>query len=436
MNRLELLWTHLRSSFWFLPMLIYAASIVIAVALIEADAGNARGLIDHWPRLFGSGAAGARGMLSTIAGSMMTVVGVTFSMTLVTLALASSQYTSRILRNFMSDRLTQIVLGIFGGIFIYCLIVLRTIRGGEDDYVPSLAVLFGVVFAIGGITMLIFFIHHIASSIQASSIIESVTQETLAAIDRLLPADRDDEGPALEDRTVPATSLHASTSQKVTATRIGYIQSIDVETALRVATEHEAIVRLERGVGEFVVIGTGLASIESQTPAPEDVIDRLAKVFNIYRFRTVDQDPGFGIRQIVDIALRALSPSVNDTTTAAMCVDYLSAILAHLAGREFPSCVHRHEGAVRVVSVEQTFSGLLAGAFDQMRSSARGNLSIIVRMLEALQRLAARARDDQRRRPLAEYLDCMTELRDSLASVYERDQFDATPRRARGVLGR
>src|SRR5690349_3549535 len=279
MNRLELLWTHLRSSFWFLPMLIYAASIVIAVALIEADAGNARGLIDHWPRLFGSGAAGARGMLSTIAGSMMTVVGVTFSMTLVTLALASSQYTSRILRNFMSDRLTQIVLGIFGGIFIYCLIVLRTIRGGEDDYVPSLAVLFGVVFAIGGITMLIFFIHHIASSIQASSIIESVTQETLAAIDRLLPADRDDEGPALEDRTVPATSLHASTSQKVTATRIGYIQSIDAETALRVATEHEAIVRLERGVGEFVGIGTELASIESQSPAPVDVIDRLTKPF-------------------------------------------------------------------------------------------------------------------------------------------------------------
>jgi uncharacterized membrane protein len=434
MNRLELIWTHLRSSFWFLPMLIYAASIVIAVALVEADAGNARGLIDNWPRLFGSGAAGARGMLSTIAGSMMTVVGVTFSMTLVTLALASSQYTSRILRNFMADRLTQIVLGVFGGIFIYCLIVLRTIRGGEEDYVPSFAVLFGVMLAIGGITMLIFFIHHIASSIQASSIIESVTQETLAAIDRLLPSEKDGEDQAPGDRPVRTAPLDPGPGQKVTATRIGYIQSIDVATALRVAAKHEAIVRLEHGVGEFIVNGTVLASITSQAPMPEDAVNGLAKAFNIYRFRTVDQDPGFGIRQIVDIALRALSPSVNDTTTAAMCVDYLSAILAHVVDREFPSGVHRHEGAVRVISVEQTFASLLGGAFDQIRSCARGNLSIIVRMLEALQRLAASTRDVQRRKPLAEYLDCMTELRDSLGSVYERDQFDATLRRARVVM--
>ena len=133
------------------------------MGLIEADStGSGHGMA-RWPRLFGAGAAGARGMLSTIAGSMMTVVGVTFSMILVTLALASSQYTSRILRNFMRDRATQVVLGIFAGIFTYCLIVLRTIRGGsEGGFVPSLAVSFGVVLAIGGISVLIFFIHHIA----------------------------------------------------------------------------------------------------------------------------------------------------------------------------------------------------------------------------------------------------------------------------------
>jgi hypothetical protein len=127
-------------------------------------------------------------MLSTIAGSMMTVVGVTFSMVLMTLALASSQYTSRILRNFMRDRVTQVVLGIFAGIFTYCLIVLRTIRGGEDGgFVPSLAVSFGVVLAMGGIGVLIFFIHHIAASIQASNIIASVADETMLAVDRLFP---------------------------------------------------------------------------------------------------------------------------------------------------------------------------------------------------------------------------------------------------------
>ena len=185
MSRLKRLWSNLRGSFWFVPSLIVAGSMVLAVALIDADSAASRTWLARWPRLFGAGAAGARGMLSTIAGSMMTVVGVTFSMTLVTLALASSQYTSRILRNFMRDRVTQVVLGIFAGIFTYCLIVLRTIRSGDESaFIPSLAVSFGVVLAIGGIGALIFFIHHIASSIQASNIIASVAHETIVAADR------------------------------------------------------------------------------------------------------------------------------------------------------------------------------------------------------------------------------------------------------------
>ena len=187
MNRLRRLWSNLRSSFWFVPSLIVAASIVFAVALIEADSVGSDQWLAQWPRLFGAGAEGARQMLSTLAGSMMTVMGVTFSMTLVALALASSQYTSRILRNFMRSRVTQGTLGIFAGIFTYCLIVLRTIRGGEAEFVPSLAVFFAFVLALGGVGVLIFFIHHIASSIQASSIIASVAQETIAAIDRLFP---------------------------------------------------------------------------------------------------------------------------------------------------------------------------------------------------------------------------------------------------------
>ena len=128
MNKFGQLWSNLRSSFWFMPSLIVVFSIALAVALIDADSAGSDRWLAQWPRLFGAGAEGARGMMSTIAGSMMSVVGVTFSMILVVLALASSQYTSRILRNFMRSRITQIVLGIFAGIFTYCLIVLRTIR--------------------------------------------------------------------------------------------------------------------------------------------------------------------------------------------------------------------------------------------------------------------------------------------------------------------
>lgn len=423
MSRLEILWSHLRSSFWFLPLLIYAASIAIAVALIHADEGRARDLIENWPRVFGSGAAGARGMLSTIAGSMITVVGVTFSMTLVALALTSSQYSSRILRNFMADRLTQIVLGVFGGIFIYCLIVLRTVRGGDEDYVPSFAVLFGVVFAIGGVTMLIFFIHHIASSIQASRIIESVTRETLSAIDRLLPAE-DGENPPREKRGSRSAADPDNPGQAVCAPDIGYIQSIDISELQRIAEAHDAVVRVRYGVGGFVVRGATLASIESGDPVPPHSMNELAGAFNLYRFRTIDQDPGFGVRQIVDVALRALSPSVNDTTTAVMCIDYLSAILAHVVNREFPPGEHYREGVLRVVSTEQNFAGLLSAAFDQIRACAQGNLAIIQRMLGALCRIAATARNDKRREPLLGYMAHIPELRDTLATEYERAGFD------------
>jgi uncharacterized membrane protein len=434
MNRIEVIWSQLRGSFWFLPSLIFAVSVVIAVMLIDADTGHARELIENWPRLFGSRAAGARGMLSTIAGSMMTVVGVTFSMTLVTLALASSQYTSRILRNFMADRFTQIVLGVFGGIFIYCLIVLRTIRGGEEDYVPSIAVLFGVVFAIGGIVMLIFFIHHIASSIQASSIIEAVTKETLSSIDRLLPREGGGKTSASQRSAYRTPSRAGDRPQEVHATRIGYIQSIDIAAVVGTAEKHDVVVRLQRGVGEFVAKGATIATIDGREPLPKAVVEELARTFNIYRFRTVEQDPAFGIRQIVDIALRALSPSVNDTTTAAMCVDYLSAILVHVVNRDFPPREHDCEGTTRVISVEQTFDGLLAHAFDQVRSNARGDLSILLHILEALGRVGAMARDQARRHSLLEYVASLEEPRESLVSAYERTRFDETMRRVRLTL--
>jgi uncharacterized membrane protein len=424
MSRIELLWSNLRSSFWFVPALTFAASVALALGLIELDSGQARPWIEQWPRVFGSRAAGARTMLSTIASSMMTVVGVTFSMTLVTLALASSQYTSRILRNCMADRITQVALGVFGGIFIYCLIVLRTIRGGDEDFVPSLAVFFGVVLAVGGIAILIYFIHHIATAIQASSIIESVAKETLASIDRQYPARDDGEERTAGNSAGLLAPVPEEGRRKVTSGRVGYIQSIDVTALIRLAHANDAAVHIERGVGEFVVRGATLATMNSRAALPESFPDEVEATFNIYRFRTIEQDVGFGIRQIVDIALRALSPSVNDTTTGVMCVDYLSAILAHLADRDFPAREHYCEGVLRVITTEQTFESLLSDAFDQIRGSARGNLSALARILEALRAVSAATRDAQRRNALADYASCMQEMRDSLLSAHERAQYD------------
>ena len=302
MSKLKRSWNNLQSSFWFVPSMIVAGSIALAVLLIEADSTWSRDWLAQWPRLFGAGAAGARGMLSTIAGSMMTVVGVTFSMTLVTLALASSQYTSRILRNFMSDRVTQVVLGIFAGIFAYCLIVLRTIRAGDESgFIPSMAVSFGVLLAIGGISVLIFFIHHIASSIQAANIIASVAAETMGAVERLFP-EKMGQGPVDDDEDGASLSLPERTWQSVPAHRDGYIQSVNNGALLRLALEHKTIVRMERAIGEFVVHGTALASLALDVPPDAPVIATLQAAYGIERHRTVEQgrfrhrsDRGYGL---------------------------------------------------------------------------------------------------------------------------------------------
>jgi uncharacterized membrane protein len=213
MSHLRQVWYDVRSSFWFLPALLLAGAIALALLLIEVDTRLAPDVFARWPRLFGTGADGARGLLGVVAGSMISVAGVVFSITLVALSLASSQYTSRVLRHFMRDRANQSVLGIFVGIFAYCLVVLRTIRGGDEGgFVPALAVLVGLLLGLVGIAVLVFFIHHISASIQASQILATVAEETLAVLDRLYPADA---GAAVDDDdTLPAATSSNSTSTR------------------------------------------------------------------------------------------------------------------------------------------------------------------------------------------------------------------------------
>ena len=425
MNKLRQRWGNLRSSFWFMPSLIVVDSIVGALALIEADSIWGEHLRAQWPRLFGVGAEGARQVLSTLAGSMMTVMGITFSMTLLALTLASSQYTSRILRNFMRSRVTQVTLGIFAGIFVYCLIVLRTIHGGEAEFVPSLAVFFAFVMAISGVGVLIFFIHHIASSIQASSIIASIAHETITAIDRLFP-EKLGHGPDEDEGQDQALRpLDERTWYAVPAAVSGYVQSVDNDALLDLARDRKTIVRMERGIGAFVVQNTALASLALTYPPDQAMIAALKGAHSISHLRTVEQDPAFGIRQIVDMALKALSPGVNDTSTAVMCVDYLAAILARLTVRQFPPA-HRYDGeSLRVITIAVTFEGLLAEAFDQIRASAEANVAILARMLGALNTIGSLTTSPSHLRALDEQVQWIAELADrTIEATHDRARLE------------
>lgn len=422
-HRFRLLRETLLGTLWFIPALLVVAALVLAVGMVELSARVDHEALAAWPRVFGAEPASSRSILSSIASGMITVAGLTFSLTMVAVTQASTQYTPRVLRNFMADRANQFVLGTFVGIFAYALVVLRTIRSDEEGtrFVPSLAVVLGIALAIVGIGVLIYFVHHIASTLQASSLIARVARETAHAVDELFPATLGD--PAGAD-AAEATRLAAAVTrwEPVRARDTGYVQAVDEARLLARGAGAGRLVRMVRGVGDFVVEGRPVAYVAADAgagglragapgegrapaaaagpdlPAPQRIADRLAEAWRIGEVRTVEQDAAFGIRQLVDIALKALSPGINDTTTAVNCVDYLGALLVRLADRRIESPVRTDaDGVVRVLARGPTFATLLALACDEVRQQAAGNVTVLRRLLDVLAEVAEVTDDPSRR---------------------------------------
>lgn len=402
MDRISRLWYRISSTFWFLPTLIVTGAGVLAIVAIEADSRFvASGALEDWPRLFGAGASASRSMLTAVAGSMITVAGTVFSITLVALSLASSQYSSRVLRNFMRDHVNQAVLGVFVGIFAYCLIVLRSIHGSDDDaFVPSVAVFVGLLLGFGGIAVLVFFIHHIARSIQASQIVEAVRSETCAVIERLFPV----RVPGTADAATPATPVTSGTWHAVAQVRRGgYLQFVDYAQLRDAAIAHGVCLKVHPEVGDYLLEGDVMLSASPNLPP--GLAEAVCRCWSVGAQRTLEQDVGFGIRQLVDVALRALSPGVNDTTTAIMCIDACTTVLACLESRDlrFDGC--RADGVARVETRHPAFSDLVDDAFDQIRHSGRDDAAVLQRLCWALAKLSSRTRSASHRAVFRRHAD-------------------------------
>jgi len=440
MTKLRALWRHLDASLWFVPTLMVAGAMLLAYSLVRLDMRIGHDWVKGYPLLFGAGASGARGVLTTIAGSMMTVASLGFSLTLSTLGQVASQYTSRVLRNFMSSRVNQLVLGSFVSIFVYCLLVLRTIRDGDEGgFIPPLAVTGGLVLAVLSIGVLVFFIHHIASIMQAGVIIGGVAEETEAAIRRLFPQEL---GTAASE---PAQQVLLAQADELTwvpvpAATTGYIQTVEEAGVLALARRLGGVVRLEHGVGSFVARGSALVAVARYGAAgqPTALTPALAAAlneqFSIGRQRTTEQDAGFGLRQLVDIALKALSPGINDTSTAVLCIDYLGALVASLAARRFVDPLRAdHGGPVRVVTVQPSFATFVNTAFDQILTAGEGDPAVYLRLLAALDTAASRTRVPARRAVLHAHATRVAAAAQALPAAYDRDQVQA---RAQEVLPR
>lgn len=371
---------------WFLPTLLAVCGVVLAFVLVAIDRAIGTKFGDL-PFFFGVEPSGASNVLAIIAGSTITVAGTVYSITIVALTLASTQFSPRILRNFMRDTGNQFVLGVLVGIFAYCIIVLRTIKSGGDEsanFVPSIAVVCGVLLGLLGVGFLIYFIHHVATSIQATSIISTIADETVAEIEEKYPLSYHEKQ---FDKQIVA-GLSAKKWLKIPSDETGYIQNADTDALFEIANRLDLIVQMRRRVGEFTIKGLPLLQISARNEnfkPDENLIAEFNNAYDIGNFRTVEGDVAFGLRQIVDISLKALSPAINDTTTALSCIDYLTAIMVCLAKRSSCPPLHFLNGELRLVINQQRFEDYFDLAFNQIRQNASGNVAVLIRLLGAIE---------------------------------------------------
>lgn len=403
-------WDRIRGSFWFLPSVLAATAVLLASASVALDEAVADGWA-HAPRwVYTGGAEGASAVLQTIAGSMITIAGVVFSLTLVALSLASSQFGPRLLRNFMRDTATQLVLGTFVATFLYCLLVLRTIRHGDPvAFVPHLSVTLGVGFALASLWVLIYFIHHVSVSIQADEIVARVGRELNEEIERLFPQPVGTADPRRDEATAGIPEEFGRQARVVGAAGDGYLQLIDGDALMELAAAEKLLLRVERRPGHYLVAGSALVSVWPGERVDDELKARLNASFVLGTQRTPAQDVEFAVYQLVEIAARALSPGVNDPFTAMTCIDRLGSALCRLAQREMPPADRRDEqGRLWVVVPSVSFAGVADAAFNQIRQYARGNAAVAIRLLETIAVIAAATRRPDDRAALQRQADMIS----------------------------
>lgn len=401
--KLSKLWDSLHSSYWFVPAIMSAIAMALAFVMLALDRAGKSGPVENYAWIYTGGPEGARTLLSTVAGSMITVAGTAFSIVIVALTLASSQFGPRLLRNFMQDTGNQVVLGTFIGTFIYCLLVLRTIRG--DDYnlfVPQIAVTVGIVLAIASIGVLIYFIHHASTSIQSWHVIGEVGKDLNYAIDHLFPQKIGQGNSEQKRRWIEEIPVNFDKEAlPVLATESGYLQAVDNERLMKIAKSNNLLLRLKHRPGKFVVRDSELVMVWPGERVDKKLCRQIQEAFILGLERTEQQDVEFCVNQLVEIALRAISPGINDPFTAIQCIDQLCAALCRLAQRDFPSPYrYDDEHNLRAIANPVTFAGLTDDAFNQIRQYGQSDVAVTIRLLEAIASIAPHTRNRKDREAL------------------------------------
>jgi uncharacterized membrane protein len=341
----------------------------------------------------------AQVILAGIAASIMTVVSIVFAILLMTLTLASMQFSPRIIVSFSRDRVTQWTLGIFLGTFLYCMAALPAARSFPHPFAPVATVLGAMALALICVGLLLFFIHHISQAISVNHIVDRIAVETEAMIDEIMPWPH-----LLNHHVEDAEPLRPNPSEvAVMSEASGYIRFVDTRRLVAIAKHYHVTIRVLRRVGHFVPAGIPLIMVSKGNRLPPEGTAELLAAFDLGPTRTLQQDVEFGVLQIVDVALKAISPAVNDPTTAINCIDQLSRILIRFASREPPEeLLYDPPGIVRASIGSIHFERLLDAALEQIRMYSKTDVAVSLRLLRALGDIAASTPDAEFRRILVE----------------------------------
>ena len=378
----------LRTNLWLVPSLEVLLAVVVFAGTYALDRAAYHGDFTLPSFVIQNNADGARQILTTMAAAVITVVGVVFSITIVALTLASTQFGPRMLRNFIRDRGTQHTLGAFVATFVYAVLSLVAIgNGAHRPFVPNISITVALLALVLDMGVLIYFINHITNSIQLPQVIASIARDLATAIEA--------EGWRGDSHPVPATSLSlaeierqmAESSGVVRTARSGYLQFVHYDTLVRIASNANAVIRLHYRPGHFLVEGHPLATV--WPPDAADAVTRsLERAHLTGPYRTLAQDLSFAVDQLVEIAIRALSPAVNDTFTALTCIDWLGESLCKIAAEWSPTQIHRDQaGHVRLISAAIGYQRIVERAYEKIRQASRGMPAVMIRQLDALEKV-------------------------------------------------
>lgn len=423
----------LRTNLWLVPTLEVLAAVGLFAVTFALDRAVYDGRFALPPWMISGSADAARQILTAIAAAVITVVGIVFSITIVTLTLASTQFGPRMLRNFIRDRGTQVTLGTFVATFVYGVLALVSIGPGEHgDLVPHISITVSFVLVVADLAVLIYFINHIATQIQLPQVIAAIADDLSKAV---AVQCTESAAPPSAERGPTLAEVQARMRESggvVPTPGSGYLQFIRHQTLVRIAARLDAVIHLPYRPGHFLVQGHPLAVVWPAEAAPQVALHlRRAQVTGPHR--TLTQDVSFGIDQLVEIALRALSPAVNDTFTALTCVDWLGDSLCKIANVWRPVGVHRdQQGVIRVISDQVSYDRLVQRAFEKVRQAGVGMPAVMIRQLDALAKIMEQTGDAGQSRVLVE--PAVMIHRSAVATVPEESDRADVDRRYESLL--